>query len=262
MSEQERLAGLEQYEWEDVEWTYEAAVDAPTFLKTLRAVTSIVDECRLRITSESVGITAVDVANVCAVDVETGCVRSSDGEVVIGVNLSELLDKAPQSFPRGSECGITIDNGDDPEIILSTPSGVYVEEAMNPEWVRKSPEWPELGPDYPGSDTWDNDLTLSAPKARGVFGALAETEADKIRITPSDGEILVEASNDGDVEYPWRLGAPVTAGESSVYTADYVSDIIDGMWTDGEIRVRFGDEQPLELTNGELRYALAPRIEA
>jgi len=254
------------FEWdENYAWTFEAHVQPGPFNEALRAVAEIVDEARVEIGPDAIHIRAVDPATVAAVDVSKECVRSADdlfgGRFAAGLHVSDLVENAPAYWPSSNECyrlQVTHSGSEEDTCRLIHPTeGEHESQAFDPATCRAAPD-PMPHPD----EGWEQDATLPAPKVRGLIGAMAETESDLVRLTPLDEKVRAEAiTRDGVVKYRWITSAPgVQEGGYEYYSSDYLADIARGLWTDGGVRVQFGEEQPLSLTNDSLQFALAPRV--
>lgn len=245
------------YEWsKNMAWAFEATVDARAFSTILDSTAALADECTIDISPDGISVRAVDPANVAAVDIDMDCVSSSEGCVRAGIDVSALVDDCPGYYHPG-EYGITIDHGESDRIRVSNgPEGRTEAMAFDPDSTRNPPEsWPE--PD----DGWGADVTLPAPVVRGLLGPMADVDADLIRLTADGDALSVESvTRDGDVRYSWGTPADIGTGGYAYYSADYVRSIARGLPADGDVRVRFGPEQVLDLDAGDVRYALANRV--
>ncbi|QIO25484.1 hypothetical protein [Haloarcula sp. JP-L23] len=236
-------------------WTAEADLRPDGFWKVINPVSALVDECQMDIRENAVHVRAVDPAQVAVVDVERQCVRQTDATLSAGVLVNGLGEDLPGYFDTDTYT-LTVSHGSgDDTATVASPHGRAETAAYDPETVRDAPDWPT--PD----DGWDRSVTLPAPKARGVLGGIADAAESGVRVSAEDGELLVEAvDRHGTVDYSWPVAADVEAGPYAFYSADYLSDMVGAFWPDGEITIRFGHEQPLELQNGTLRYTQAQRM--
>lgn len=248
-----------RYEWsENHAWAFTASVDCAEFYEFLQSVDALVDEASVAITASEVSVRAVDPANVAVLEVSKECVSQASGTILSGIHVSALLDEIPPYHQGDSEYDIEIVHGDEDDVVrVRNPEGACEAMAFDPDSVRQPPQdWPMDDEDH------QTEATLQAPKIRGVLRGLADAEGFTIRITPQDGSILFESikrHSHGSL-YDWTLDADVSSGPSQAYSSDYVADIADGLWPDGEATVRFGDGHPLELDLGGCRFCLAPRI--
>jgi len=238
---------------------FEVTVNAREFHRFLDPVASLVDEALVDISPNSLHARAMDPAGVAAVDVTVDCVEDADETVSAALHVSDLVENTPPYWGRG--CTYTLELDHDPD----GQSQLRVEHATEGEHESKvfPPDTARTRPDeMPPEDTDpEQDVLLAAPKVRGVLGALAETDTEYLRLTPRSGELRVEAvEREGHVQYEWTTSAPgVREGGYQYYSSDYVRKIADGLWPDGEMRVQFGEESPLVLTNGSLQFVQAPR---
>lgn len=265
----------EQYEWsENQAWTFGAEVNAAAFAQALDAVNQLTAECVVEITPTTLSMRATDPANVCAVDVSLDCIETADGVVRAGIDVRDLTENAPAYWNETDTYALEVAHhsgaGFEDTITVQHPSeGGHEAAAFDPASVRDAPtEWP-------GDDTaFQVEVQWPAPKARGVLGAMAEAAGNYVRLGTPGGEnrVLVEAigAHDGEnvVEYDWSVAGPVAPGTvtgpadpeaSQHYSADYLADAAAGLPTTGDVAVRFGSDQLLELDAGDVRYALAPR---
>lgn len=248
------------FDWhENCAWTYEAEVNVGGFQRAINPVAALVDEAKLNISRSGVHIQALDPASVAAVGVTVDCVVDIPDPLSTGVNVYRLTDNWPPYWDRSDSYHLTIDHGTgtDSMQVKHPTEGEYKTDAFDPSLVQNVPN------EMPPKDVaFEQDVTLSAPKVRGLLGSLAETDADYIRVTPRSEKITAEAvTADGDTHHDWTISAPgVSDGDYEYYSADYLRKIAPALWPDGEVRVRFGSEQALSLTTGSLQFVQAPRI--
>jgi hypothetical protein len=249
------------FEWdENHAWTFEADVQACEFQRAIDPVAAIVDDAQLDITRESVHIRAVDPAKVVAVDVTVDCVEGAPDPLSAGVFISDLADNWPPYWNRSDTYRLAIDHGagEDKVLVKHPTEGKHETKAYDPDTIRDAPDpMPRATRDF------EHDVTLPAPKVRGMLGAMAETDVELIRLTPLTGKLRAEAvKSGGHVHHRWIVSAPgLREGDYEYYSADYLADIARSLWPDGDVRVQFGVGQPLSLTNGALQFVQAPRIE-
>jgi len=243
-----------QLEWTDNQsWDYLFKVDGRGFYDTISPANAIADTCVVSVTPGGTDILAIDAAHVAAVQLQTDAIASDDTEVTFGLNVFDAVENGP-SYYEGDEFQITVHHGSDDDAVKieNIPEGSLETEAYDPSELRAD-SFPEM------DEPFETEATLSTVKVRGVLGAMADAH-EIVRLRACDGKIEVEGLDDNGVENIWEVDANVTAAGAQEYSADYLANIIDGLWTGGETTVRFGDEQMLELETDGLHYALAPRI--
>jgi|GEM_PF-4749274 len=261
-TDDDRLA--DGYGWRsDDSWTFKATVNCDGFADVLEPAAALMDECRLAISPQGAAIRAVDAVNVAAVEVTNDCVATSTGTICAGVPVRELAREAPEFIlDKGREYALRIEHEPGEGATLTLRNGAEVCEvaAYDPEPIREAPaEWP-------GPDQYDVTVIHEAPRIRGVIGATAEaSRSEQIRLSTTAESVHVAAvewsNREASADYHWGIAANcLPPGVEQLYAADYVVDLVDGCWADGEATLRFGDEQPLELTVGDCRVMVAPRI--
>lgn len=255
-----------EYRWTDTDsWTFEATADPYGLARALEPVAAVTNEAVVRIDPHGVRARAMDPARVAAVDVSCDCIRAADGAVAVGCNVADLTDAWP-GYYEGQDYQVTIDHAPSlKELTVSNGAeGSTTTDAFDPETVRSTPDsWPSPEGGYA------HEVTLAAPTARGLLGGMAAAaqagghgNRDALRLCPQDDHLRVETLvDDGTIRQSWGVDATgLTRGPYQYYAADYLTDMVPELWADGEVTIRFGRDQTLELQNDGLRLALAPRL--
>jgi len=244
-----------RYAWkENVPWQFAATVDPHGLGKAFEPVAEIVDEAKVTIGPKGVHVVAADPANCAMVETSVDCVKSADGTVSAGVHISDTVDNWPGYYPKHDDYKVEITHSEEGHrfTVDNGPEGQHKTTAFRPESTRTA-NWPEV------EEGHQNEFELPTPKVRGVLGALADAADDVLRLTPGDGQLMVDAIEGESIEQSWLLEADVSRGKSQYYSTDYLRKIISEFWADGYTTVCFGKDQPLTLENSGIRAAQAPR---
>jgi proliferating cell nuclear antigen len=253
----------------DGDYVVSGIVDADVFAAYVDTLRGLVSEAKLHFGDGGIRVSAVEPANV-AMWQDTRLTPSafesfeSPGEVVHGVNLerlSELLD--------GAASGDLVEFGIDMETRHLDLRYRGIEHAMaliDPDTVRQEPDTPDL--DLP------NHVVLSGGQLTEAIDN-CELTSDHLwlRGDPEAETITFAAEGDVDattVTYPAAEcdRFDVDADAESVFSIDYLADMVAEIPTDAAVAVHFGDEFPAwfeyDAFDGGLEVTglLAPRIQS
>lgn len=243
-----------------------AIISASTFEDTLDAVSALVDECKIHLNEDALVIRAVDPANVGMVDLEleAAAFETYNGTgATIGVNLDRLADITGMA-----------DSGDLMNLNLNSEVGkmnirigglTYNLALIDPDSIRQEPDVPDL--DLPGeviletsnmsrgitaADMVSDHIRLSMDETEEVFNIRAEGDTDDTNLTLTEDDLV-------DV----RFGPA-----DSLYSLDYMKDMVKAMPSDAEVTLELGEEFPVKMHVGfaeglgHTTYMLAPRIQS
>jgi proliferating cell nuclear antigen len=265
--------------------TVEIETDGRTIRPFFALPTALVDECKLEVREDGLGVTAVDPANVVMVDVTIHADAfdafdvSGEPPFDIGLPLETLrtqLSDARLGKRTNDPVTLRFDESAARVEITRDYDQTTVERAdefltIDPDSVRERPELPDL--DLNAHATVDLQALTDVIEHFGPVGNVLTLDAigDDLRCRVTDHD------NDGDLvrgstaTFTDCLTTDSDAGAS--YSMDYVSDFADGL-SNGrvdDVTVRFGDEFPAmfdfartdsdDETLYEGRYMIAPRIE-
>jgi proliferating cell nuclear antigen len=231
---------------------------------------TIVDECRVHFDDSGLSATAVDPANVAMFDAELsrGAFESYDapGQVRIGVNVSKLDD-----FLGSASGEDLVEIGVDMETRHLTLGYRTVEHRMaliDPDAIREEPDIPDLElPNYaelPAAD-WKEArknvelvsdhiwIAGDVVAGDGQLTLYAEGDTDRTELVYGQEELERDEIND-DTE--------------SLFSLEYVKDLLKPVPSDATIGTEFGDEFPMVLSwdsheeHIDVTYSLAPRIQS
>lgn len=250
----------------------ESVVHAIAEAKTLRTfistLTPLVSECKLHMSSEGWQVSAVDPANVAMIDRCDLAPRAFEafdapGAVTVGINLErfeEYLD--PADADQLVDVNVNMERRHLELTYGTTETSMAL---IDPEAIRAEPDSPPL--DLPnevvleGSDL-DHAVTVAdimgdhlsivgEPDERHV-AFTSQGDKDDVAVTYGDEEVI-DASIDEECE--------------SLFSLDYMIDLVDPIPDDAEVTVRFTEEMPVKMDwqnlGGDLdvQQTLAPRIQ-
>ena len=246
---------------------FHAIIEAGTLQDAIDSTTVLVDECKIELGTDQMGIRAVDPANVGMVDLSLRrpAFESYNGDGgLIGVNLGRFDDI------------VSMANSDDlVELDLDTMTrklhiqfdGLsYTLALIDPDSIRERPDIPNL--DLPAEV-----VVEKSQFDRGVTAA--DMVSDHINLRVDDGEeaFYIEAEGDTDDVDLKLLRDDVidfTVGVAdSLYSLDYLKDMVKGIPSKNtEMTVELGEEFPTKIHfqigdgTGNVTYMLAPRIQS
>ncbi len=254
--------------------SFAAVVEAGTLKDIVGQYTPIADEARIHLSEGGVRILLVDPANVVMRDGDYPAslfesYNTSEGR--IGIDLNDLRDVIKMA---GSDdlIHLELEAG---KLNISMDGLEYTLALIDPESIREEPELPDL--ELPARFTIKQRELKRANKAADMVSDHVAVEARN----PADGEraIIVKADGDtDDVKLTWTEDKDdiedvmlPAAGEAfdSLFSLDYMKDIVRNISADTDIEVELGDEFPIWLRHnidddGEtvVNTMLAPRIQS
>lgn len=233
------------------------------FVSTLRA---LVDEAKITVSPDGLTTRAVDPANVAMYDIEltTAAFESYDAtEGVLGVNL-ERLEEVLKLANKGDLVQFAFDT-------TTFKLGIHIDgveftmACIDPDSIRAEPDIPDM--DLPASVTADAD-----DLSRGVKAA--DMVSDHIRLHLNEEartfNFVAEGDTD-DVNFELKesdLSDMVVAEASSLFSLDYMKDLVKEMPKSQDVTLTFGSEFPVMINykfadgDGSVLSMLAPRIES
>jgi proliferating cell nuclear antigen len=228
--------------------TFNAIVTADRLVDFLEPVSALVDECKLHLGVDGLRIAAVDPANVAMVEatLDAGGFESyeSDGGV-IGLNLNAFEDVLALA-DSGDLVHLELDE-QVRKLDIRFGSVDYTQALINPETVRQEPDLPsidwlatavatgkQLDQAVTAADLVDDHIQLVSDGPERALATDAAGDTDDVQVE-YDRDDLVDASlGDGRV--------------SSMFSLDYVSDIVGTMDADAEVTVQLANEMPAKLS--------------
>lgn len=245
---------------------FRAIVSAETLRDALDSVSVLVEECKIRLEDDGLGIRAVDPANVGMVDLSLSAAAFESYETdggVIGVNLARLEEFAGMA---DADQLIQLELDEETRKLHVQIDGLEGTLALiDPESIRQEPDLPDL--DLPATvvlEGRDVDRAVTA----------ADMVSDHIALgVDADEEFFyVDAEGDtDDVHFELHredLIDLVTGTAHSLFSLDYLKDMNRAIPGDAEVTLELGEEFPVKLHfeiaegEGSVTYMLAPRIQS
>jgi len=241
-------------------------VNATTLQETLDTIGALVDECKIHLEEDSIRIRAVDPANVGMVDVEldASALESYTGNGgVIGVNLDRLNDIAGMA---DSDQLINLELDEETRKLHIQIDGLeYTLALIDPNSIRQEPDLPdldlatevvieagELQRGIKAADMVSDHIQLRADRDREEFYMTAEGDTDDTNLTLTREDLIDLVPGDAD----------------SLYSLDYLQDMVKAMPKNVAVTMELGEEFPVKLHfeyadgTGKATYMLAPRIQS
>jgi proliferating cell nuclear antigen len=245
----------------------DAIVDADVLDQFVETYLPISSEGRLHFDEDGLHAKIVDPANVAMAftDLSTAAFESYEsGEVVIGVNL-ERLSEALSVADSGDLAHFTVDM----ETRTCHLELGHVDQTIrliDPDAIRTEPDTPDL--ELPNEVVVPAaELDTAATVGEMVSGHLAiegDPEAEEVRLAAA-GDIEDSTVTLG---HDQTSDANVTEATQSVFSIEYVADLVDPIPSDADVTVSFGDEFPMTwewtASDGDQRTTtmIAPRIQS
>ncbi|MFC6954906.1 DNA polymerase sliding clamp [Halorubellus litoreus] len=243
--------------------SFEATVEASLLQDVVTAVRAFVDEARVHLSEEGIGIKAVDPANVGMTEIRMPTMVFEQYETpggLIGLDLERFAEVLGMAN-KGQLVSLSLNEAtrkleikvDGLEFELSCP---------DPETIRSDPEIPEL--------EMDVDVTFAKAELSQAYKA-ANLIADHIEVagSPEDEAVVFAVEGDSD-DMQYTVDDELDTidsltDSSSLYSLDYVKDARKGMPRSCQIGMRFGQDHPIEFTYQlgdaiDVRTMIAPRI--
>lgn len=219
---------------------------------------ALVPECRLMITKDGFNTMAVDTANVGMVSIRLPAASFGEYGIAESTEIGMDVPKWKQAIGILKEDTITLTL--DPatkKITFTDGSYTLTHTPLDPNTCRKRPNPPTLN--LPAS------LVVDAPEFAETIAALAKI-GDKVLFEAKEGAL--ELSTEGDTD-KLRKGIPAEgkagAGNSSLFSIDYLKDISKAMREAGKVTVCLGKDHPVrfdfDIEGMECAFLLAPRID-
>jgi len=232
----------------------------------LDPISTLVDECKLRLEADGLRVRAVDPANVGMVDVEldAGAFESYEADGgVLGVNLSRLEDVVGMA-DKGQLIHLEL-NEETRKLHIEVEGLNYTLALIDPDSIRQEPDLPDLdlgaeivlegrhlNRGIKAADMVSDHLTLAVDETDELFLVEAEGDTDDVRVELDHDEVI-------DL---------VAAPAHSFFSLDYMKDLNKAIDAGDEVTIELGEEFPVNLFydiaegQGSCRFMLAPRIQS
>ena len=245
---------------------FKAIVTKSEIESFLDPISTLVDECKLRLEPDGLGVRAVDPANVGMVDVEldAGAFESYEADGgVIGVDLSRLKDVIGMA-DSGQLVHIEL-NEETRKLHIEIEGLNYTLALIDSDSIRQEPDLPDLDLNaeivlegrhldrgIKAADMVSDHLTLAVDEDEELFLVEAEGDTD---------DVSVELDRDDLIDL-------VVGPAHSFFSLDYLKDMNKAIDAGDEVTIELGEEFPVNLFfdiadgNGSCRFMLAPRIKS
>ncbi|QLH84976.1 DNA polymerase sliding clamp [Halosimplex pelagicum] len=250
---------------------FEATIEADSLQGLIDSVDVLVDECKVRLGDDRVGIRAVDPANVGMVDVELEAEAFESYHTtpgLLGLNLERFADVVSLA-----DKGDLVHLNFDPQtrkLHINVGGIEYTLALIDPDSIRQEPDIPDL------------DLAVEVSVQSGVVDqavTAADMVSDHIALgTQQDGRInqlVIEAEGDtDDVELVKGedeeeiIDGTFNGAAHSLFSLDYLKDMNKALPKDGVVTLELGQEFPVKVHFDDedeqmhTTYMLAPRIQS
>lgn len=252
----------------------EITTDGDTFKPFINAIAGVADEARIHVTEDGLSASIVDPANVYMADVhlDAGALDTYDfeSEAVLGVNTNDvqsLVRRARKNSDdeltlslREREVTATVSRGYENHDVVS--QGTM--DTFDPDTIRAEPEIPEM--------EWNAHVDVdTAPLKDALSYAVGVSDHVAFDLKPVNQHVsalYLGGRTDTREETAAISGLDTDASARSIYSTDYVTDILESVADvdPDTVGLRLGDEYPvqLEMSAGGLgvKYFLAPRVES
>ncbi|WP_406659859.1 DNA polymerase sliding clamp [Methanolobus sp. ZRKC3] len=243
---------------------FKATIDADTLKSSIETLSVLVDEARFRISPEGLSVRAVDPANVAMVSFElnSGAFDEfSADDCEIGMDLSKINDIFGVA---GKDDKVTMELDEMSQKMSLKLGGLsYTLALLDPSTIRAEPRIPQL--ELP------TEVVLHGKELQRAVKA-AEKISDHMLLGIDGDNFYMEAEGDTDrvrLEMPKDQLIDLKSGDArSLFSLDYLSDIVKPASKSNEITMELGKDFPVKISfsiangEGKVGYLLAPRIES
>lgn len=243
---------------------FKAVIGAEKLKDSIDAISTLVDEARLRFTNTGISVKAVDPANVAMVTFDLSkeafdAYEASEGE--IGVDLTKLADILEMA-DKTDTIELVLDE-EAHRLVIRMRGLSYTIALLDPSSIRKEPKVPSL--DLPAK------ITLRGEDLRRAIKA-AEKVSDHMAMGVAGDIFYMEAEGDTDrvrLDLTKDQLIDIKAGDArSLFSLDYLSNMGKVLGKAGEVTIDLGKDYPVKIRfkvaedKGEVGYMLAPRVES
>lgn len=231
---------------------------------------ALVAEAKIQLNDGGIRLAAVDPANVAMLDetLDAAAFESYDESGgVIGVNL-ERLSNVVGFADNGELVHLELDE-ETRKLHVEIGTLEYTIALIDPDSIRQEPEIPDVEEELSAKLVVEARELQRACKAGGLcsdhiaFGANVD---DEVFYAESEGDTV-------DMRYEWPRedtieGSYVDGTAHSLYSLDYIDDVLKPIRSGAEVSLRVGEEYPMFMDcsfadgDGDLRYMVAPRVQS
>lgn len=243
---------------------FEAIITADRLEPALEAVSTIVDECKIRLSEDGLTIRAVDPSNVgmCRVSVDADAFESFRAQAgVIGVNLERLEDVVGMA-DGGELVHLALDPATR-KLEIAVGKLSYTLSLIDPDSIRQEPDLPDLelparvvcegrviSQAVSAADLCSDHISLGCDEDAAVFYAEAMGDTDDVRIDLGRDDVI-------ELE---------PGAAHSLFSLDYLDDMEAAIDSGAEVALNIGEEFPVRMaferadSHVSVVFMLAPRI--
>jgi len=243
---------------------FKATIDADVLKDSIESLSVLVDEARFRISPEGIAVKAVDPANVAMVTLDMAASAFDEfnaNDCEIGMDLTKISDILGVT-EKTDKVVIELDEMSQKLSIHMTDLS-YTVSLLDPSTIRADPRIPQL--DLPVKVVLNGKDMRRAVKAAEkisdhmLFGVEGETfymeaegDTDRMRLEMARDQLIDLKPEDAH----------------SLFSLDYLTDIIKPVAKSNEVVLEFGLDFPIKISTsiangaGKVGYLLAPRIES
>lgn len=243
---------------------FKATIDADILKSSIETLSVLVDEARFRISTEGLSVRAVDPANVAMVSFELASSAFDDyaaDDCEIGMDLTKINDIFGVA-EKNEKATLELDELSQ-KMSIHIGGFSYTLSLLDPSTIRAEPRIPQL--ELPAEVVLNGKELQKAVKA-------AEKISDHMSLGVDEDIFYMEAEGDTDkvrLEMPRDQLIDLKSGEArSLFSLDYLSDIVKPASKSNEITLELGRDYPIRISftiaegAGKISYLLAPRIES
>lgn len=241
-------------------------VAAETMRTVVGVVRAVVDECRVHLEADGFHVAAVDPAAVASVSVDVGtdAFETYEGEGgVIGLDLERLSDVLSVA-DRDQLVELALD-AETRKLHVAIGELDYTMALIDPEAIRSPPDVSAVDFEFTA-----DAVVRTEDVARFVRAADMVSTHLGMGVDDAEDALYVEATGDTDdvsLVVPAEDLVDLTPGAAhSLFSVDFLKDLSRAIPRDSDVRLRLGNDMPLELRYdvadgaGTVEGFLSPRI--
>jgi proliferating cell nuclear antigen len=243
---------------------FHAKLSADTLRSIIEAVGTLVDEAKIKVSKDGIGLKAVDPAHVAMVELTLGKgafddFRGDDAE--LGVDLEKLREILKLA---GSEDEVVLKHDETNNKLEVRIGNLTRRMSLVDTTGMSEPKVPKL--DLPAT------ITLSVGELeRGIRASEAVSDHVALSATPDEFELTAEGDTDTvslRLEKSMLGALKCTDKVRSLFSLDYFANMAKAAKGSPGLTIHLGSDYPVRLEfeiakgNGRVTYLLAPRIES
>ncbi len=241
--------------------------DASLFRDAVKAVSELIAEGVFKLNQDGLSFIATDPTMVALVDLRI--YRKAfdevkvDGEVKLPLNLDNIIAVLKRAKTSDK---LIIESGEEENRLVLRLEGTTKRRFVLPLLDIDEPKIPELKLEFLGTVEITKEAFIDGISNASVVADTVTFKLENDRLVMlgegdfSKAELVVEKGSEA------AIGMDVKENAKSKFSIDYLRKIISGTKLGDTVKLRLGNDFPLEITVkagelAELRYVLAPRVE-